>query len=159
MTRSVVRRSRPSGFTLIEILVVVAIIALLLTILLPSLQVAREHGRTALCASNLGEIFTASYMYAQESQDRLPNFGWVVCDEWWPAQLAKPLKYQYDVYACPSDQKPRQFFAKMDKHKIHLYQNMQPGSVLLDVSYSGACDTVDTDVSDRPSSDIHPALS
>ena len=54
------------AFTLIELLVVVAIIALLISILLPSLQGAREQGKKAVCLSNMGQIGKASYAYASD---------------------------------------------------------------------------------------------
>jgi len=41
------------GFTLIELLVAIGVIALLLALLLPSLQLAKKQARTALCLSNL----------------------------------------------------------------------------------------------------------
>lgn len=56
------------AFTLIELLVVVAIIALLLSILLPSLSGAREQGKRAVCLSNLGGIGKALWQYANEDK-------------------------------------------------------------------------------------------
>jgi prepilin-type N-terminal cleavage/methylation domain-containing protein len=56
------------AFTLIELLVVVAIIALLLSILLPSLAGAREQGKKAKCLSNLKNLGSAVYQYANEDR-------------------------------------------------------------------------------------------
>ncbi|MFH1747424.1 MAG: prepilin-type N-terminal cleavage/methylation domain-containing protein [Planctomycetota bacterium] len=57
---------RKPAFTLIELLVVVAIIALLISILLPSLQGAREQGKKAVCLSNMRQIAQASHSYAND---------------------------------------------------------------------------------------------
>ena len=63
------------GFTLIELLVVVSIIALLVSILLPSLHKAREGARRVACSSNLRSINIACFMYASENDDRLPSLN------------------------------------------------------------------------------------
>jgi prepilin-type N-terminal cleavage/methylation domain-containing protein len=52
------------AFTLIELLVVVAIIALLISILLPSLQSAREQGKRTVCLSNMAQLGKGSHGYA-----------------------------------------------------------------------------------------------
>lgn len=58
-----------NGFTLIELLVVGAIIALLISILLPALNGARRSSRTAVCASNLRQMALGWTYYAHDHQD------------------------------------------------------------------------------------------
>jgi len=60
------------GFTLIELLVVVGLIALLLAILLPSLQLARSHAQAVVCLSHLRQWGTTFALYTQENEGRLP---------------------------------------------------------------------------------------
>src|SRR4051812_36383064 len=63
---------RQSGFTLAEALVVVGIIAVLASILLPSLGRVREQGRIAVCANNERRIFEAVVSYANDNDRYLP---------------------------------------------------------------------------------------
>ena len=59
-----------TAFTLVELLVVIAIILLLVTLLLPSLTLAREAARRAVCAANLHHLGLAEQLYAGD------NDGW-----------------------------------------------------------------------------------
>jgi len=60
------------GFTLVEILVVIAIIAVLASILLPVFSKAREKARQTQCSNNQRQLALAIMFYAQEHEERLP---------------------------------------------------------------------------------------
>jgi prepilin-type N-terminal cleavage/methylation domain-containing protein len=60
------------GFTLLELLMVIAIIAILAALLLPALSHAKESARRIVCASNMRQIALASMIYASDNNDRLP---------------------------------------------------------------------------------------
>jgi prepilin-type N-terminal cleavage/methylation domain-containing protein/prepilin-type processing-associated H-X9-DG protein len=99
------------AFTLVELLVVLAIIALLAALLLPVLGRAKESARATACLSNLHQVGIALQIYVSENNNKLPVMRDVVPD---PAVVAtnvfptidkvlSPQLGNRNVLRCPSD--------------------------------------------------------
>ena len=93
-------RRRSSGFTLVELLVAIAIIAVLAAMLFPVLARAREKARQSSCLSNVAQLGKAFLMYASDYDDRVPV-------EWYPGgggfrQDLQPYVANTQVFFCPS---------------------------------------------------------
>ncbi|RYZ80435.1 MAG: DUF1559 domain-containing protein, partial [Proteobacteria bacterium] len=99
------RRTLSRGFTLIEILVVIAVVALLAAVLLPVFNRVKATGRRATCASNLRQIGMALSQYAQDTRfyPRIdPNAfnDGKRCSPW--ADKIFPYLKSERVFECPS---------------------------------------------------------
>ena len=66
-------RATIAGLTLVELMVVVAMTALLTAIMLPALSTAKEKSRRAVCNSNERQLLQATEMYADDSLQFLPS--------------------------------------------------------------------------------------
>lgn len=90
------------GFTLVEILIVLAIIGILAAILLPVFNRARSTARTATCASNLKQIGLAMRQYAQDNSGFYPEPGiyglGAACS--WPDRIF-PYVRSEEIFECP----------------------------------------------------------
>jgi prepilin-type N-terminal cleavage/methylation domain-containing protein/prepilin-type processing-associated H-X9-DG protein len=108
--------SKRTAFTLVELLVVIGIIALLISILLPALNKARESANAVVCSSNIRQLGTGIALYTNENRGCLPaiaymreptsagaiNNGWTgYSDLQWRHILAHYIKAN-EVFQCPS---------------------------------------------------------
>jgi len=92
---------RNRGFTMIELMCVIAIIAILASILFPLFARARETARRSTCASNLEQIGVALNMYAQNYNGLYPPKD----NEFGPLYISMQ---DTDVFFCPSDSADRE---------------------------------------------------
>jgi prepilin-type processing-associated H-X9-DG protein/prepilin-type N-terminal cleavage/methylation domain-containing protein len=87
-------RSQPRAFTLVELLVVIGIIALLISILLPSLTAARRSAQVTACSAKLHFIMVAAQLHRQEHGDYYPLAGVLPGDT--PQTLDDDYQRKYD---------------------------------------------------------------
>jgi len=126
------------GFTLIELLVVISIIALLVGILLPALGAARATARGAVCLSNMRQISTMYFMYANDNEDRLQtseNIHLGSTDPrpvtWWvlrPGRIVSENPLVIDTTTLPNTLRPLYPYGFLSK---------EPASICPDIDYGG----------------------
>jgi prepilin-type N-terminal cleavage/methylation domain-containing protein len=95
----------PTGFTLLELSAVIAIIGILAAILLPALARSRESARRISCMNNLSQLGAALWMYAEEHDGQLPwsgGNGNAECLIDFYGKYAPEKR----VFLCPSDSSP-----------------------------------------------------
>ena len=113
------------GYTLIELLIVITIIAILAAILFPVFAQVREDARRTTCASNMRQLGLAFLAYTQDFDDELPSVvsnpaadsveGWIYYSDFQPGATDAPADFDVTrgnlypyvkdrrVYVCPDD--------------------------------------------------------
>ena len=89
-------RSSTSAFTLVELLVVLAIIAILASLLLPATSRAKARAYNTVCVSNLRQLGSATRLYTEDNENRLPSAEILPT---MPIDPQKPLSRICDVLA------------------------------------------------------------
>jgi prepilin-type processing-associated H-X9-DG protein len=120
-------KARPQeAFTILELVVILAVIALLILIRVPAMAGAANHTKRAQCASNLRQFTLAMHIYAGENEDRLPN-GFV---GYWPWDVSadtgtfvESTGSKWTVMYCPGTS-PR--FSEADNWNLYNLGGYRP---------------------------------
>ena len=110
---------RSKGFSLVEVLVAIGILAILMGILIPSISKVRAAAATSTCMNNQRQLVMAVIMFTRDHEDHLPNTGWSHGNtDNWAYSDAQPRTYvqsevergqiwkyvnNYQAYRCPRD--------------------------------------------------------
>lgn len=106
---------RHRGFTLVELLVVVAIIGMLAALLIPAVQASRAASRRASCCNNLRQIGVATQLFANNNHGRFPQTAHAGTEKSWIYTLAPFVEDVEVIRICPEDLRGAEWFEQNKK--------------------------------------------
>ncbi len=137
-------RPRNYGFTLVELLVVTAIVAVLTAVLYPVFRQAQESSKAAVCASNFRQASMASGLYLSDYEDKFmpvsdepSGVANSRTDHTW-VQVVLPYTKNFSVFHCPSDPTGRADVSTFDQDLVpgDTYSEFYTASLHVNTGYN-----------------------
>lgn len=116
--------NKTKAFTLIELMIVIAILSILIVVLIPNFVMMRSQAKLIACQSNLKNLSTAIENYASSNNDSLPNSDFII-DQSSPiwnyisTDIKCPLLYSYYEYKIESSSKYYIYCPTINNSKKH----------------------------------------
>ena len=105
-------RQRTQGFTLLELLIVIAVVSVLCALLIPASQNVRKSAQQAKCSCNIRQIGSALLLHAATNNNKLPETSHTATvGQSWIYTLSEYLGDCDEVRICPADPKGKERFA------------------------------------------------
>lgn len=144
------RNQRHTGFSLMEMLVVISLIVLLISLIMPSLQNAKERARISACSANLNQIGIAVTTYASDYDDRIPPLrqfgGQTQSINHWPRWFREPGDTRYwnlgQLWIKNYGPDGRMYFCPSQKNSAFTYEAYSTDGFPTDVTCDGCANGV-----------------